>query len=184
MGGTVFLPYWLFGLKCPSTGAYRLLGGARPCWKNGGLWEGSCQWVLPRTTVSSVFMPAVSQSCPPPLPTPARDLPVPVGRSCQDSYEVPAFSPGSCDWPSASLCSLCLPCLNSSYLRPCVHPPKVELLFPQCFGFPVIKPWPWKTNALVAPPPDARTPGWGVWHKVQNFHFCGRTSVIQLFSSL
>ena len=64
MGGTVFLPYWLFSLKCPSTGAYRLLGGSRPCWKNGGLWEGSCQWVLPRTTVSSVFMPAVSQSCP------------------------------------------------------------------------------------------------------------------------
>ena len=27
--GTVFLPCWLFGLKCPSIGAYRLLGRAR-----------------------------------------------------------------------------------------------------------------------------------------------------------
>ena len=90
----MFLPRWLSGLKCPSTGTYRLLGGARPWWKNGGPWEGSCPWVLPRTTVTSVFMPAVSQSCPRlcqyqqetlqyhPVglaQTPVRSLPFPLG---------------------------------------------------------------------------------------------------------
>ena len=29
MVDAVFLPCWLFGLRCPSTGAHRLLGGAR-----------------------------------------------------------------------------------------------------------------------------------------------------------
>ena len=35
----MFLPYWLFGLKCPSTGAYRLLGGARSWCQSGNLLE-------------------------------------------------------------------------------------------------------------------------------------------------
>lgn len=32
MGGSVSLPSWLFGLRCPSIGAYRLLGGTRYCY--------------------------------------------------------------------------------------------------------------------------------------------------------
>ena len=64
MGGAVFPPRWLFGLRCPSTGAYRLLGGARSWWENGRLPESSCQWELPRTTTASVFVPAVSHTPP------------------------------------------------------------------------------------------------------------------------
>ena len=40
----------LVGLRWPSTGAYKLLGGARSWWKYGSLQEGSHQWVLLRTT--------------------------------------------------------------------------------------------------------------------------------------
>ena len=45
MGGAEFPPCLLFGLRRPSTGAYRPFGGAK-----GGLWEGSHQGVLPRTS--------------------------------------------------------------------------------------------------------------------------------------
>ena len=34
---------------------------------NGGLWEGSRQGVLPRTSAASVLVPVVSHSHPPPL---------------------------------------------------------------------------------------------------------------------
>ena len=53
-------PCSLLDLLRPSTGAYRLLGGARSWLKNGGYQEGSRQWVLPRNTTTSVFIPAVS----------------------------------------------------------------------------------------------------------------------------
>ena len=55
MGGAEFPPCWLFGLRWPSTGGYRLFGGA-----NGRLREGSCQGVLPRTSAASVLVPMVS----------------------------------------------------------------------------------------------------------------------------
>ena len=38
------------------------MGGA-----NGGLWKGTRQGVLPRTSAASVLAPAVSHSHPPPL---------------------------------------------------------------------------------------------------------------------
>lgn len=63
MGGAVFHPCWLIILRCPSTGAHGLLGGARSWWENGDLQKGSCQWELPRTTAASVFFPAVGPSC-------------------------------------------------------------------------------------------------------------------------
>ena len=62
MGGAEFPPCWLFGLRHPSTGAYRLFSVA-----NGRLWDGSHQGVLPRTSDSRVLVPAVSHSCPPSL---------------------------------------------------------------------------------------------------------------------
>ncbi|XP_019777599.2 LYR motif-containing protein 1 isoform X1 [Tursiops truncatus] len=62
MSGAEFPPCWLFGLRRPSTGAYRLFDGA-----NGGLWEGSRQGVLPRTSAANVLVLGVSHSCPPPL---------------------------------------------------------------------------------------------------------------------
>ena len=62
MGGAGFPPCLLFGLRRPSTGGYRLFGVS-----NGGLQEGSCQGVLPRTSAASVLVPSVSHSHPPPL---------------------------------------------------------------------------------------------------------------------
>lgn len=59
MGGAVFPSLWLSSLSHP---AYRLLGGARSWWKNGSLQEGSCLWVLPRTTAESIFVPTVSHN--------------------------------------------------------------------------------------------------------------------------
>ena len=55
MGGAVFPPCWLFGLRWPSNGAYRAFGEA-----NGRLQEGSRQWALPRTSVARVLVPMVS----------------------------------------------------------------------------------------------------------------------------
>ena len=45
----LFLPCWLFGLRHPSIGPYRLLGRARSWWENGGLQESSWQRLLSRT---------------------------------------------------------------------------------------------------------------------------------------
>ena len=60
MSGAEFPPCWLFGLRWPSTGAYRPFGGAK-----GRLQEGLHQGVLSRTSAASVLVPAVSHSRPP-----------------------------------------------------------------------------------------------------------------------
>ena len=45
MGGTVFLFYWLLGLRLTSSGVFRLLGGAGSwCW-NRDLWQNAC-WLI------------------------------------------------------------------------------------------------------------------------------------------
>ena len=69
MGGAVFLPCWLFGLRHPRTGAYSLLSESRSWHQNGSLQKGSCQLVLPGTSATSVLVPTVSHSCSPHLPT-------------------------------------------------------------------------------------------------------------------
>jgi len=63
MGGAIFLCYWLFGLKWPSSTAYGMLGGARSWWL-GDLQESSGQWALHGTSTTSVFVPTVNHSCP------------------------------------------------------------------------------------------------------------------------
>ena len=50
---------WLFGLRNPSTGTYRLLSRA-----DSNPWEGSHKEVLPQTATPSVFGPLVSHSQP------------------------------------------------------------------------------------------------------------------------
>ena len=61
MGGAVFPPGWRLGLRRPSTGAYRLLGGARSqCWLPGQdvrLEESSCRWILPKMSATSFHGP-------------------------------------------------------------------------------------------------------------------------------
>ena len=71
------------------------------------------------------------------------------------------------------------------YVRPCVHPPRVESLFP-----PVLRssctqaPLNFKAECSGAPPPNAGPLGRRAWLGAQSSHSCGRISVIQLFSSL
>ena len=104
-----------------------------------------------------------------PQPTPASpgDPPRPAGRSDPGSYGVTALP-----WVPV-------------HVKPCVRPPSVESLFPSVLWSSCTQaPWPSKSNALGAPPPDARPPGWGGWHGAQSSHSCGRTYAIQVFSSL
>ena len=132
----MFLPCLLFGLRRPSTGDYRLFGGA-----NGGLQEGSCQWGLPRTAAASVLCPCSEPQLP---PTSAGDPPILAGRFGPVSYGFTAFFP----WFLV-------------HTRLCVHPPRMEFLFPPVCGSPAIKPrWPSKPDSLGTPPPVARPPGW------------------------
>ena len=103
MDGAEFPPCWLFGLRWPSTGAYRLFGGA-----NGGLRAGLCQGVLPRTSAASVLVPTVSHSHPPPLQETLHHQQVGVVQSPMGSLLLPLV-------PVLSLL--------------CVCPPRVESLF-------------------------------------------------------
>ena len=121
MGGAVFPPCWLFFLRQPSTGDYKLFGRA-----NGGLQEGSCPWVLPRTSAVTV------------LSLSAGDLLTLAYRSCSVSYGSTAPSP----WV-----------LVHTLL--CVCPPRAcSLCFPQSCWSPAIKfHWPSKSNSLGIPPP-------------------------------
>ena len=161
MGGAVFPPCWLFGLRRPSTRAFRLLGGARSRCQNGQLMLMNIPWDL-----------CYKCSCPhnEPQPTPASpgDPPRPVSRFSPGSYGVTALP-----WVPV-------------HVKACVCPPRVESLFPQsCGGALALKHhWLSKPNALGAPSPNTRPLGLGAWCGAQNSYSCGRTSVIELFSSL
>ena len=159
MGGAGFPPCWLFGLRCPSTGACRLLGGARSQCQNGDLQDSSRQWIFTGASATSVLAPTVSHSWPLPPQEILQDLPVGLAQAPMESL----LCPGSqCTWN--------LVCTLQEW----------SLCFPQSCGAPALKPhWPSKPNALGAPPPEARPPpGWGAWYGSQNSHSCGRTSEI------
>ena len=143
MGGAEFPPCWSFGLRWPSTGACRLFGGA-----NGGLQEGSCQGVLPRTSAASVLVPTVSHS--PQTHTSAGDPPTLAGRSGSVSYGVTAPSP----WV-----------LMHTLL--CMCPPSVESLFPpvlskSCNQFPLaFKVWFSRNSSSHCRTPRLGSLTWG-----------------------
>ena len=111
MGGAGFPPCWLFGLRRPSTGGYRLFGGA-----NGGLWEGLCQGVLPTTSAASVLVPSVSHSHPLPLQETLQHYQVGLVQSPMGSLLLPLG-------PDAHT-TLCVP----SKSRVSVSPSPVEVL--------------------------------------------------------
>ena len=92
----------------------------------------------------------------------ADNPPILAGRSGPVFYKVTDFFPGS--WHAWDLaCSL----------------QEWSFCFPQSYGILVIKPhWPSKPDSLWAPPPIVGSPGWEAWHGAQNFHSCGRTSVV------
>ena len=93
-----------------------LFGGA-----NGGLWEGSRQGVLPRTSAASVLVPVVSHSHPPPLQetlqhwqvglvqSPMGSLLLTLGPDAHNILCVPSksgvsVSPESCRSPAIKSC--------------------------------------------------------------------------------
>ena len=153
MGGAEFPPCWLFGLKWPSTGCYRLFGGA-----NGWFWEGSHQGVLPRTAPASVLVPMVSHS----HSTSAGDPPTLAGRSGSVSYGVTAPSP----W--VLMCTLL-----------CVCPQRVESLFSPVLSkscnqvLLAFKVWFSGNSSSHCFTPRLRSLMWGSEPSLQWVDFCG-----------
>lgn len=161
MGGAVFPSLWLVGLSHPSPWTYRLLGGARSWWKNGSLQEGSCQWVLPRTTAERIFVPTVSHSTRPP----------------QHLHRKPSNSSRQV-WPRLLWGHCILPWVLG-HTRSCVFPLRMEFLFaPVLCNSCDQTHWSSKPDALRALLPNARPPGCGAWPRTQQFHSCGRTSAL------
>ena len=112
MSGAVFPPCWLSGLRHPSTGAYRLLGGpglgAYDPGKMSGFSESSCRWHSD-ISATGVHIPKVSYSLPPPSQKTLQDQQVGLAQA-----------------PMKSLLLLwVLVCV-----RPWVHPPWVEFFTP------------------------------------------------------
>ena len=99
----------------PNNGDYRLLGGARFSWKNGGLQEGSCQWVLLRIPLPVSLSPQWATAAPY-----TGNLLIPAGRSSQA--------------PKWSLFPIPQPCPTAprglTCTRPCVCSPRMDILFP------------------------------------------------------
>ena len=162
MGGAVFPSCWLFGLRCrvpalKPTGCWAGLGFGGG---SGGLQEGSCQWVLTRASSASVFVSTVSHNNHPP--------PHLHRRPCNTSWWV---------WPSLLWGQFFWRILVHTI--PCGHPLTVEFLFSPILWIS----WdqtllPSKPDSLGALPSVTRVPGWEAWCGAQDFHSCGRTSVV------
>ena len=141
MGGAVFSLCWLFGLRHPRTGAYKLLGGARSC----------CEKRQPPggpTPVKYSSQLPLPVSLPPPWAT--RDPLILAGMSGPGTSEVTSFYPGSS-------CTGDLVYTLQEW----------TFCHPQSYGIPVIKPcWPSKPESLRPPPPmldpQAGDPGVGL----------------------
>lgn len=136
------------------------MSGAR-FFQNSRLHESSHWCLFPRTSTSSLL----SQSKPQPTFVFQGNPLRPTNKSNQYAYGVPAL-------PWVPL-----------YMKSCVHPSREESCFPKSCRAPGLKPWS-VPNALGPHPPNARPLSSGTWCGVQNSHFCGKASVIQLFSSL
>ena len=154
VGGAVFLPRWLFGLRHPTTDAFGLLGGAGSWHQSGSIQDSSHQWI-PSTSTTNVLVSTVSQS---------RHLP--PWEALQDQQVGLAQAP---------MKSLLFP------LGPGVHDnlacalQKWHFCFSQFCAVPVIKlHWLSKSNTLGAPSPDARLGSLMSDSELS----CGRTSVI------
>ena len=138
MGGAVFSLCWLFGLRHPRTGSYKLLGGARSWWEKwqppGGL--------TPVKYPSELLLPV-----PTTVAWSSRDPLILAGMSGPGTFEVISFHPASsCTGDlvyTLQECSFC---------------------YPQSCGIPVIKPcWPSKPES-PRPPPSMLDPQAGDPH--------------------
>lgn len=152
-GWTVFPPHWLFGLKCSSTGAYRLLGGP-------GLGGVVASELMPISTLQNYCYQCLcpcSESQPPAAGSVETLQYKQVGLT-QGLMGVTAFLLGS-----QILCAL---------IWPCMCPPREEFLFSpvlwkscdQASCLPSQMFWGTSSNAR---------PGLGAWCKTQNCHSCG-----------
>ena len=161
MGGIVFLPCWLFGLRHPSIGTYRLLGGARSSWENGGLQESSWQRLLSRT-----------------IATVSLSLPWAIAAPCL--YRRPS---DTSRWVWSRLfMSQCFSPWVPVYTMSCGNSKSTISI--SCVIL-VIKPhWSSKPCGLGAPLPIARHSDWEALHGAQNFHSYERNFLIELFSHL
>jgi len=157
MGGVLFPPCWLFGLRHPSNGAYMVVG------LGSGHRVKIAAFKRAHTEYSSVPLPPVSLTSQWATAThhiPRRHPPTPACRSDSGSYEVTAFS------------------LSPSVHRLCVLQERDFHFLPSC-GFLTIKPrWPSVPNALGAPPPNAKSSYWGPYVKLRTINSCGITSAI------
>ena len=97
-----------------------------------------------------------------------RNPPRPAGRPSLGTYQITAFSvgPGTRE-------ILCVPFKNEVSISP--QPCEASAVKPH---------WSSKLNALGVSLPGAGLPVWGPWWGAQSSPSCGRTSVIQIFSSL
>ena len=130
-----------------------LFGGA-----NGGLWEGSCQVVLPRTSAATVLVLTVGHSHPQPLWETLQHQQ--VGQV--QSYGVTAPSSGS---------------RHAHYFVCALQ--EWSLCFPLSFWSPGVKSRnSSKSDSLGIPPPVVRPLGWEAWCGAQNLHSSGWTSVV------
>ena len=109
LGGAVFPPILLFGLRHPCTGVYSLLGGARSWCPNVSLQKSSHRWMLPSISTTNVYVPKVGHS----------HLPLPQ-ENPQDQQVGLAH---------ASIKLLLLP-LVLVCVRFCVHPLRVKSISP------------------------------------------------------
>ena len=138
-----------------------LFGGA-----NGGLWEGSCQGVHPRTSTASVLVLTVSQL----PPASSGDPPTLAGRSGSVSYGVSAPSP----WV-----------LMHTLL--CVCRPRVESPFPpalskSCSQIPLaFKDWFSRNSSSHCQTPRLGSLTWSSQPSLHWVDFCG-ISVLRFVS--
>ena len=111
-GSGLLPPCWLFGLRCPSTGAFRLLGGAKSHCQEPKM-STSSQSLCPCCVRHQLIDPRESHSC-------HRRPPSLVGRSGPSSHGVTTFF--FFFFSFRSHCFAPGPCVAG----PCMYPPRME----------------------------------------------------------
>ena len=136
MGGAVFPPCWLFGLRCPSTRAYRRLGGPGLGGSPGELAQMNCPQHFCRQCLSPQWAPTAPASPRRPSKTSRKVWPRLLERHC--------FGPGS--WCTRDIV---LPSKSGD----AVYPSPAELLHSSTRGFHNQMLWACR---LLMPEPKAK----------------------------
>ena len=154
MGGAVFPPCWLFGLRQTNTGAY--LGSLVGLMADSG--RTHTKEYFPELLLPVSLSPQWATGTPCLCRRPSNTS----SRSGSVSPGVTAPSPGS-QRAHYFVCAL----------------QEWSLCFPQSCRSPAIKSHQAsKSDSLGIPPPIAGPPGWEAWHGAQNLHSSGWASVV------